>query len=105
MLEMPMPSPSIAALGDPTRRRLIERLRRREHAVGELARHLRVSQPAVSQHLAVLRQARLVRGRAVGRRRLYRLDPAGIAALRHYVDRMWDDALAAYARSFEEDPS
>jgi hypothetical protein len=46
-----------------------------------------------------------VRPRAVGRRRLYRLDPAGIAALRHYVDRMWGDALAAYARSFEEDPS
>ena len=96
---------AMAALADPTRRRLCERLRRRPHAVGELVRHLGVSQPAVSQHLAVLRRARLVRSRADGRRRLYRLDPAGIEALRAYLDRMWDDALAAYARSFEEDES
>ena len=94
---------AMAALADPTRRRLWERLRRRPHAVGELARHLRVSQPAVSQHLAVLRRARLVRSRPDGQRRLYRLDPAGIEALRTYLDRMWDDALAAYAKSFEED--
>jgi DNA-binding transcriptional ArsR family regulator len=94
---------AMAALADPTRRKLWERLRRRPHAVGELARHLRVSQPAVSQHLAVLRRARLVRSRPDGRRRLYRMDPAGIQALRSYLDRMWDDALAAYARSFEED--
>ena len=94
---------SIAALADPTRRRLFERLRRRPHAVGELARYLRVTQPAVSQHLAVLRRARLVRSRADGRRRLYQPDPAGIAALREYVDRLWTDVLAAYARSFEEE--
>ena len=93
----------MAALADPTRRKLWERLRRRPHAVGELARHLRVSQPAVSQHLAVLRRARLVRSRPDGRRRLYRVDPAGLEALRAYLDRMWDDALAAYARSFEEE--
>ena len=92
----------MAALGDATRRRLLERLRRRPHAVGELARHLRVTQPAVSQHLAVLRRARLVRGRRHGQRRLYRLDPAGIAELRRYVDRMWNDALAAFTRSFQE---
>jgi DNA-binding transcriptional ArsR family regulator len=89
-------------LADPTRRRLIDRLRRRPRAVGELARHLRVTQPAVSQHLAVLRRARLVRGRAVGRRRLYQLDPTGLAMLRQYLDRMWGDALEAYAQSFEE---
>jgi DNA-binding transcriptional ArsR family regulator len=94
---------AMAALADPTRRKLCDRLRRRPHAVGELARLLRVSQPAVSQHLAVLKRARLVQGRADGRRRVYRLDTAGIEALRAYLDRMWDDALAAYARSFEED--
>jgi DNA-binding transcriptional ArsR family regulator len=93
---------AIAALADPTRRRLVERLRARPRAVGELARHLRVTQPAVSQHLAVLRRARLVHGRAVGRRRFYQLDPSGLATLRQYLDRMWGDALAAYARSFEE---
>jgi DNA-binding transcriptional ArsR family regulator len=94
---------AMAALADPTRRKLCDRLRRRPHAVGELARHLRITQPAVSQHLAVLRKARLVHGRRDGRRVLYRLDTAGIQALRTYLDRMWDDALAAYARSFEEE--
>jgi DNA-binding transcriptional ArsR family regulator len=92
----------MAALADPTRRRLVERLRGRPRAVGELARHLRVTQPAVSQHLAVLRRARLVQGRADGRRRLYHLDPAGLVALRQYLDSMWEDALRAYAKSFEE---
>ncbi len=93
---------ALRALADPTRRRLVERLRRRPHAVGELARHLRVSQPAVSQHLRVLRGAHLVASRPQAQRRLYRLDPAGLADLREYADRMWNDALAAYARSFEE---
>ena len=94
---------SLNALADPTRRRVYERLARRPQSVGELTRGLGVSQPAVSQHLAVLRRARLVRARAEGRRRIYAPDPAGIAALRAYLDRMWTDALAAYARSFEED--
>jgi DNA-binding transcriptional ArsR family regulator len=93
---------AITALADPTRRRLFERLRRRPHAVGELVGYLRVSQPAVSQHLAVLRRARLVRSQRYGRRRIYQPDPAGIAALRAYVDRMWTDVLQAYANSFEE---
>ena len=93
---------AVEALADPTRRRLVERLRRRPHAVGELARHLRVSQPAVSQHLRVLRRARLVSSRPEAQRRLYRLDPTGLADLREYADRMWTDALDAYARSFEE---
>jgi DNA-binding transcriptional ArsR family regulator len=93
----------LTALGDPTRRRLWERLRQRPHAVGELARHLGVTQPAVSQHLAVLRRARLVRSRPAGRRQLYRFDPVGVQALRDYLDRMWTDALAAYARSFDEE--
>ncbi len=93
---------AIAALADPTRRRLIERLRRRPHAVGELARALRVTQPAVSQHLAVLRRARLVRGRAEGRRRLYGLDPSGLTVLRRYLDGMWTDALRSFAMTFKE---
>ena len=92
----------VEALANPTRRRLVERLRRRPHAVGELARNLRVSQPAVSQHLGVLRRARLVASRPEAQRRLYRLDPSGLADLREYADRMWTDALDAYARSFEE---
>lgn len=96
-------SSSLAALADPTRRRLLDRLRRRPHAVGELARALGVTQPAVSQHLAVLTRARLVRSRPDGRRRIYRPDPAGIEALRAYLDRMWDDVLAAYATSFDGD--
>jgi DNA-binding transcriptional ArsR family regulator len=91
----------LSALADPTRRKLIARLRRRPHSVGELARFLRVTQPAVSQHLAVLRRVRLVRSRAEGQRRIYGLDPAGIAAMREYVDAMWTDALASYAKTFE----
>ncbi len=90
------------ALADPTRRRLLSRLRRRPHAVGELAQYLQVSQPAVSQHLAVLRRARLVRSRATGTSRLYQPNLAGVAALRKYLDRMWDDVLEAYADSFNE---
>ena len=93
---------AVEALANPTRRRLVERLRRRPYAVGELARHLRVSQPAVSQHLRVLRRARLVASRPMAQRRLYRLDPAGLAELREYADRMWTDALDAFARSFRE---
>jgi DNA-binding transcriptional ArsR family regulator len=93
---------AMAALADPTRRKLFERLRRRPHAVGELTRYLHVSQPAVSQHLRVLRQARLVQSRAVGTKRLYQPDLAGIKALRQYLDGMWTDVLAAYADSLTE---
>ena len=84
------------------RRRLLSRLRRRPHAVGELAQYLQVSQPAVSQHLAVLRRARLVRSRATGTSRLYQPNLAGVTALRKYLDCMWDDVLEAYADSFNE---
>jgi DNA-binding transcriptional ArsR family regulator len=87
----------LAALADPTRRTLFERLSRRAHAVGELARLARVSQPAVSQHLRVLRAARLVTHERSGTRRLYRATPAGLDALRRYLETMWDGALAAYA--------
>ncbi|MFN7971759.1 MAG: metalloregulator ArsR/SmtB family transcription factor [Acidobacteriota bacterium] len=95
------PGDALSTLADPTRRRLFERLGRRPHAVSELVSHLGVTQPAVSQHLAVLRRARLVRCQRDGRRRIYRLDPAGIASMRAYLDLMWNDALAAYAKSFE----
>lgn len=87
----------LTALADPTRRRLYERLRRHPQAVGELARTLGVTQPAVSQHLRVLRTARLVQRRREGTRRIYAARADGLAALRRYVDGLWDDVLAAYA--------
>lgn len=93
---------AVSALADPTRRRILDLLRRGPRAVGELAGALPVSQPAVSQHLAVLREAGLVDGRRVGRRSLYRLRPQGLEPLRDYVERMWDDALAAYAASWAD---
>lgn len=93
----------MSALADPTRRRLFDRLRRRPHAVGELARYLRVTQPAVSQHLKVLRRAGLVQSRAIGTKRIYQPDLKGLAALREYLDQMWTDVLRAYAESFGEE--
>jgi DNA-binding transcriptional ArsR family regulator len=89
---------SLAALADPTRRRLYDRLRRRAHTVGELARLASVSQPAVSQHLKILKRARLVSVRPEGARRYYQASPEGLAELRTWLDSMWDGVLAAYAR-------
>jgi DNA-binding transcriptional ArsR family regulator len=88
---------TLSALADPTRRRLYDRLRRRPHTVGELARLARISQPAISQHLKVLSAARLVSVRPEGVRRYYQATPEGLAELRAWVDSMWDDVLAAYA--------
>jgi DNA-binding transcriptional ArsR family regulator len=90
------------ALGDLTRRALLQRLRRGPLPVGELARDLPVSRPAVSQHLRVLKQAQLVRDEAVGTRRYYRLDPRGFAALRSYFDSLWGEALQAFKAKIEE---
>jgi DNA-binding transcriptional ArsR family regulator len=87
----------MVALADPTRRALFERLRGRPHTVGELARIAKIQQPTVSQHLRVLRGARLVRDRREGTRRYYSASREGLAELRRYVERMWDDVLAAYA--------
>ncbi|TMK34958.1 MAG: helix-turn-helix transcriptional regulator [Actinobacteria bacterium] len=84
------------ALGDPTRRRVFERLRRGPLSVTELAEKLPVSRPAVSQHLRVLKQAGLVTERRDGTRRLYRIDPDGLGELRDYFDDFWGDALAAF---------
>lgn len=87
----------MVALADPTRRLLFERLRSRPHTVGELARIAKIRQPSVSQHLRVLRGARLVRDRREGTRRYYSASQEGLAELRRYVERMWDDVLTAYA--------
>jgi DNA-binding transcriptional ArsR family regulator len=86
-----------AALADPTRRGIYERLRLREHTVGELTELARVSQPAVSQHLRELRRARLVTDRRDGRRRYYQASLEGLAELRQYIEGLWDDVLGAYA--------
>jgi DNA-binding transcriptional ArsR family regulator len=90
------------ALGDVTRRLLLERLRRGPLPVGELARGLTVSRPAVSQHLRVLKEARLVRDEAAGTRRYYSLDPKGFEALRSYLDNFWGEALEAFQAKVEE---
>ena len=90
------------ALADGTRRSIVERLARGPAAVGELARELPVSRPAVSQHLKVLRAAGLVRDRPVGTRRVYQLDPTGLEALRADLDRFWAQALATYAKTVDE---
>ena len=89
------------ALGDPTRRAIFERLRGGPRAVGELARGLPVSRPAVSQHLRVLKEAGLVSERREGTRRIYGLDPRGVAELRAAFDVFWNDALAAFKDAAE----
>ena len=90
------------ALGDATRRAIFERLAERPRAVGELARELPVSRPAVSQHLKVLKDARLVVDRPVGNRRIYQVDPAGLGALRADLERFWEHALVAYKAVVEQ---
>jgi DNA-binding transcriptional ArsR family regulator len=85
-----------AALGDPTRRAIFERLAEHPRAVGELAGELPISRPAVSQHLKVLKQAGLVVDRPAGTRRIYQVDPDGLGALRAQLDRFWTQALANY---------
>jgi DNA-binding transcriptional ArsR family regulator len=92
----------LAALGDPTRRAIFERLAERPRAVGELARQLPVSRPAVSQHLKVLKDAGLVVDRPAGARRIYQLDPHGIGDLRAYLDQFWTSALTAYKTAVEQ---
>jgi DNA-binding transcriptional ArsR family regulator len=87
---------SLAALGDPTRRAIFERVAARPSAVGDLARGLPVSRPAVSQHLRVLKAAGLVNETPAGTRRIYRVDPRGIAAMRDWLDAHWAGALAAF---------
>ena len=90
------------ALGDPTRRAIFERLAERPRAVGELAGEFPVSRPAVSQHLRVLKGARLVVDRPDGNRRIYRVDPTGLGALRADLERFWGQALSNYKAVVEE---
>lgn len=90
------------ALGDPTRKAIFERLVDRPRAVVELANELPVSRPAVSQHLRVLKDAGLVIAQPVGARRIYRVDPDGLAALRADLERFWGKALAAYKAVVEQ---
>src|SRR5215472_4416584 len=92
---------ALAALADPTRRQVFERLRTGPHAVGEIARGMPVSRPAVSQHLKVLKDAGLVADRPEGTRRVYYIDPAGIGALRAWLDQFWDRALTAFQAEVE----
>jgi DNA-binding transcriptional ArsR family regulator len=93
---------AFAALADPTRREVFERLAGGPRAVGELAEGLPVSRPAVSQHLKVLKEAGLVVDRAEGARRVYQIDPRGLGQLRAWLDRFWDVALEAFKAEAEK---
>jgi len=90
------------ALGNPTRRTLFEMLREGPRSVNELAEALPVSQPAVSQHLQMLREARLVRVEKRGRQHIYSIDREGLAELRSYVESVWDGVLGAFERAARE---
>lgn len=92
---------TLAALADPTRRAVFERLRDGPASVGEVARTLPVSRPAVSQHLKALKQAGLVSDRADGTRRVYSIDPQGVGELRRWLDQFWGDALEAFKHELE----
>ena len=93
-----------STLGDGTRRAILERLAERPRAVGELADELPVSRPAVSQHLKVLKDSGLVTEDAVGTRHIYRLNPAGVSALRDQLDTFWNRALAGYQNAIDPTP-
>jgi DNA-binding transcriptional ArsR family regulator len=93
---------ALSALGDPTRRAIFEHLGEQPSAVVDLAALVPVSRPAVSQHLKVLKEAGLVCDVQVGTRRIYSLDPDGIAALRDYLDRFWNTALHSFKKRVEE---
>jgi DNA-binding transcriptional ArsR family regulator len=104
---MPNAARAFDALGDPTRRAILERVASRPQSVGRLATQFEVSRPAVSQHLRVLKEAGLVADRQEGTRRIYSLDVRGISAMRNYLDSFWDRALSAFqaaANEEEEEP-
>jgi len=94
---------AIAALADPTRRRVFEELREGPQPVGRIAAKLPVSRPAVSQHLKVLREAGLVADRPEGTRRVYFIDPKGLGPLRAWLDQFWDQALANFEAEVARD--
>ena len=93
------------ALADPTRRQVFEQLRHGPKSVGIIAAKMPVSRPAVSQHLGVLKKAGLVADRAEGTRRVYYIDPHGLAAIRNWLDQFWDDALVAFKAELEKGES
>ena len=93
------------ALGDATRRAILARLAAGPLPVGELASEFPVSRPAISQHLRVLKEARLVVDKPQGNRRLYEIDPAGFATLRDYLERFWTTALDAFKTKAEQQPA
>lgn len=95
---------ALDALGDPTRRAIFEELRAGPRAVGELARRVPVSRPAVSQHLRVLKGAGLVTERREGTRHLYRVEPDGLAELREWFEGFWEEALAGFRSAAEAGP-
>ena len=92
---------AFAALADPTRRAVFERLASGGRSVGELAKGMPVSRPAVSQHLKVLKEAGLVTNEAAGTRRVYHIDPSGLGALRSWLDQFWAQALDAFKAEAE----
>jgi DNA-binding transcriptional ArsR family regulator len=92
---------SLTALADPTRRAVFERLRNGPMSVSDIATDMPVSRPAVSQHLKVLKDAGLVRDEAHGARRMYEVDPSGLAELRAWLDHFWDEALGAFKAEVE----
>jgi DNA-binding transcriptional ArsR family regulator len=94
-------STAFTALADPTRRRVFEQLRGGPKPVGVIAQNLPVSRPAVSQHLKVLKDAGLVRDEVDGTRRVYRIDPQGLGAIRRWLDEFWDEALDAFRAEAE----
>jgi DNA-binding transcriptional ArsR family regulator len=96
-------SVAFAALADPMRREIFERLARAPRAVGELARELPVSRPAVSQHLKVLKDAGLVVHQTHGTRNVYEIDPNGLGALRAWLDQFWAEALESFKAEVEKD--
>ncbi len=93
---------ALTALGDSTRRRIFERIAEQPQCVNDLAAGLPVSRPAVSQHLRILKEARLVCDRPAGSRRIYEVDPAGVHELRAYLDQFWNEALAAFKTTAEQ---
>ncbi len=93
------------ALADPTRRQVFEQLRHGPKSVGIIAAKMPVSRPAVSQHLGVLKKAGLVADRAEGTRRVYYIDPHGLAAIRIWLDQFWEDALVAFKAELEKGES
>lgn len=95
-------SEMLTAWGDPTRQAILDRLAGGPRAVGELADELPVSRPAVSQHLKVLKDVGLVCDERAGTRRVYRVDPQGLAVLRTYLDQLWERSLEAFGQAVSE---